>query len=167
MRRLAIRTLARIGTDASTRALTARFDDAPHGERIEILRACGNNPATRPQALLENVLLSATFDIADGPLLRSWAAWVAQEIGGTEAADLLERSVRRRQGLDGGVLIRLGVMRGAEVADFIDGYRRTRLRAPYWFRGAAQDRIDALVRDLRAGRGAERFRDPPRDDAQF
>ena len=73
----------------------------------------------------------------------------------------------RRDGVDGGVLIRYGVVGGGEVADRIDGYRDARLRVPYWFRGEAQDVLDQLVRDLRAGRDVERYRPPPRDDIKY
>ena len=163
MRRVAIRTLARIATDASASALTRGFIHATHEDRIEILRAFGERAEPRARPLLEQVLLSEEFDIRDGPILRSWAAWVAQEIGDADGTKILERSSERREGLDGDVLIRPGVLRGVAVVDRIDGYRDSRLLVPYWFRGEEQDRIDGLVRDLRAGRGADRFREQPSD----
>ena len=167
MRHVAIRALVGIATEASVAALAA-------GLRRRVARGPGRDPARarrarRPARLAarQRILLSEAFDIGTGPVLRSWAAWVVQEIGDAGAVELLGRAVARRDGLDGGVLIRYGVIGGAAVADRIDGYRDARLRVPYWFRGEAQDAYDQLVRDLRAGRGAERYRPRPRDDIKY
>jgi HEAT repeat protein len=161
VRRLAIERLEALGSPDAVAALDARFEAASPPDRARILRAFGRIADARALPRIRTVLLSPEYDVGLENDLRRWAAWAAWRLGDEEAASALEEAARRRDGRDAEVLVRLALLRGPKVASRIESYRVPRLERVGLHAGPDQDRLDALVRDLRAGRPLDRYEREP------
>jgi HEAT repeat protein len=158
---VAITRLTEIGGPVAAEGLIAAFPGADTDDRFEILRAIATLRSRKAVPLIERLLLDPEYDARKLRHLRAMAAWAARRIGGPEMADLLGRSVERRQGLDIGVLTYLAQLRGREAVPVLQRYRVSRLRDIRFDRGYEVDRIDWLIRELRAGRSIASLDRPP------
>ncbi len=161
VRLLAYAALGRAGGEASARALVERFGRVDPEEAREILRALGSIPGPAAEQLVRRVLVDPTFDPADRSELRDMAAWSARCIGGAAMLSALQEAVARRDGRDGRPFLYLAVLSGARVIPEIDRLRAPRLRYLGSTRGAEDERLQWVRRELTAGRSIARLDVPP------
>ncbi len=161
LRRLAYRRLGELKAPGAVRALTESFGRVDVDEGEEVLRSLGRIAPQEAAPLLERVLLDPSFDAYERAPLRSMAAWAASRVGGAKMGDLLRRAAERRDGRDVDVLVYLAVLTGRDALPLLEALRAPRLRWFDWHRGPELERLDWIVRELRAGRSIESLNRPP------
>ena len=157
VRRLAYRRLGAIGTSQAARALASRFDEAPHDERLDLLRALASARSPEAAPLLSRLLLDPEFDAHEQRHIRSMAAWAARNVGGDPMIDVLRRSAERREGRDFNVLVCLALLAGDRALPTLTTYRGPRLRYFEWDRGVERKDLDMIIAQLRTGRSIGSF----------
>jgi hypothetical protein len=160
LRRLAYRRLADLKPPLAVRPLMEAFGRVDVAEGADVLRTLGTIASPETTPLLERVLLDPSFDEYERAPLRSMAAWAASKMG-PQMAETLRRSALRRDGRDVDVLVYLAVLTGKDSIATLESLRVPRLRWFDWKRGGELDRLDGIVRDLKAGRSVEDRGAPP------
>ncbi len=163
IRRLAVERLGEIGGTRAIAALEHRFAEADGPDRVEILRALAGTGSAAARPLLERVLLTPEFDGVAASRIREMAAWAARRVGGRAMFGLLRTAVERRNGRDATVTLYAALTGGAEAIPLLERQRRGQLRFLGWDRGRHQERLDTVLRSLRAGRSLAVFDRPPDD----
>jgi len=161
LRQLAYGRLAELGSPAAVQALMDTFGRVNVEEGVQILRALAAvaSPAAAP--LLERVLLDPSFDAEERAPLRSNAAWAASRLGGPAMTEILRKSAQRRDGRDADVLVYLALLDGRNAVPVLESLRVPRMRWFDWRRGPEQQRLDGIVRELKAGRSVSSLNAPP------
>lgn len=157
VRRLAYRSLGRLGGEKNARKLARLFPRVPVEEGVEILRALANIDSPGSKSLIRRVLTAREFDRADHAPLRAMAAWSARRIGGAEMLAALTAAVERRGGRDIAPLVFLGVLGGEQAIPTLEHYGQLRMRDFTWDRANEMQHLDRLRKDLERGRGGVDF----------
>lgn len=157
LRGLAFERLGEIATPAATSALLRLHETADADGAIRILDALATARADKATPLLERILTGPEFDTAEMAQRRAFAAWCARRIGGDKMAALLRRAAERREGADYPVLLYLAELSGRAAVPILKSLRAPRLRHYDWSRGSEMEVLDAIVRDLEAGRSIARL----------
>lgn len=163
LRRMAYRWLARSTDAKATSAIVANFGRVDPGEGREILKALAGNDQPDSMALIRRVLLDPEFDGWARARMRGMAAWAARRIGGEAMFDLLVQAADRRGGLNGAVMIYLGVLGGQKALPVLARNRRPPLHALGWKIGRQLDAVDRLAQRIRLGRSLETLDVPPEE----
>ncbi len=160
-RRLAIRTLRRLGDHRAIDALIGAFDGAGRDDRLLILEVLAAAPDPRAGALAEKLLLDPAYDAAvEGPV-RAAGAWLARRIGGPAMTDALRRSVGRREGWDYSVLVYYGVLAGRDAVPTLQTALRERTRRLAWKLMWENNEVIWMIGQLSHGRPIDRLDVPP------
>ncbi len=162
LRRLAYQRLAWIGNGRSVPALRAAFERAADPEeRVEILRTLATLAPPEAADFAETLLADTAYDTWEQRHVRAMAAWLARRLGTERMAQALETSARRRVGRDADVLVYLAVLRGRKALPLLRELRLPRLAYLEWTRGAEDERLAWIMRELEAGRSLAELDAPP------
>ncbi len=167
LRLIAHARLAELRSPAAVKPLLEAFGRVDVEDGIRILGTLAAIAPPDAAPLLERVLLDPAFDAEERKPLRGNAAWAATRLGGPRMAEALRKAAERREGRDALVLVYLAVLTGRDAVPVLESLRVPRMRWFDWRRGPEQERLDWIVRELKAGRSIGKLAVSPDDMARL